>query len=483
MLTPRSILTVVCFFAFPLAAEAAQVILMVNMNYSQEELNSVRKVAAARGQEVVVVPPQADIRTANAIFSARDKVIEDLIKLKPEEYPNTAAGREKAREYMYEVQEKGVTAVEDPALREALGENLKAFAEGGKRLYELEKRRGNLASQIQKAADALKAAGHQVDSLVFSAHSDGSSLSSETSYGLDDGELTKLRARNPEIFLNPRHVLLLGCYTTTEIQLDRWRRELTPNASLIAGFMGQAPSRKRVVARTFIEEVMATADALDARNADTLLSKEEMQQAFKALNPVRLTFSSLDYCTHHVEGIPSVKPSCDDQWYVLDGLMTRFEREYLNLDSPSKDPPLESHGTELRSFYESLQKICKVTSATGYGADDQRTMNTRRQALVERTIRLIFWWNIQKNFAKFHANGIRRLERAIGGRIPALDGRTGRREFLAAMPAIRREFSKLPQEQRDAIKKDFDALDALVKLDTRIPLNWHEANSVVQGAP
>lgn len=80
----RAFLFSVIFACVPCAARASNVILMVNMNYSAEELKAAKDQAAARcpraedrgtdACRVEVVPPENMIPAAETLFGARERL-------------------------------------------------------------------------------------------------------------------------------------------------------------------------------------------------------------------------------------------------------------------------------------------------------------------------------------------------------------------------------------------------------------------------
>ena len=70
-------------------AHAAKVILMLNMNYSSEELRALDEEAATRGQRVEMIPPRTLVPLAEPLFLKRDAIQAELIKKFPSTDPLT----------------------------------------------------------------------------------------------------------------------------------------------------------------------------------------------------------------------------------------------------------------------------------------------------------------------------------------------------------------------------------------------------------
>lgn len=422
------------------AFAAGEVVFMVNMNYSPEEMAAAKKAAQARGQEFVMVPPESDVRAGNDAGDARADLINELKKAKPGiSETDQAAIASNALYY-------GTDGISDPALRRRLGSRVERYRALTLAVQETEGKRGTIKSQIQEKLRELKAAGKRVDSFLVSAHSDGATLSGETSYALEQTELSALKSAHPELF-EVRHVLLLGCYTTTETSTMMWREHF-PGASLIAGFEGRAPSRKRPAASNFITDVMAAADRLDKENMrrQEPLGRQAVTQALRALESVRITTSAIDYCTHRVEGIPGVKVSCDDQWLTFGAMVSEMDRRFLSTENPTENPPREVSGTVLRSFYNRLQALCPVEN-TSYPEDQKQSFKALREQMRDRTLRMIFWWNVHKNFGVYYERDINALSEEmkqldINEPLPKLDGSLGRKEFLKQVYAVSNGFAR-----------------------------------------
>jgi hypothetical protein len=450
------------------AHAAEKVMFMVNMNYSPEELAAARKVAQSRRQELVLIPPEEDIRAGDKSGTMRANLIKEIKRAKG--ISDAEAGNILSTFFQY-----GPEGVADADIRRRFSEKAQKLKDTMISVIETEQKRGTIGQQINQKMAELKAAGKSVDTFIISAHSDGATLNGETSYMLDQASLGKLKSLHPELFSDPRHVMLLGCYTTTETSSLMWR-ELFPSVTMIAGFDGRAPSRKVAASANFITEVLGTADRLDRENMrrNDPLSAKAVRDALKGLESVRITASAIDYCTHRVEGLPGSKLNCDDQWITFTAMTQEIDRRFLNIEAPEEDPPRQSDGTVLRSYYNKIQGMCPPENSALVAADKKEEFKLARDELRDRVLRLLFWWNVQKNYGMFHQEKIKafaeKLKSAgINEEIPKLDGNLGRKDFIkkiyqiinaiqAKDASIRAEYQSrkpLPEDADEAAKEQF----------------------------
>lgn len=469
--------------AFP----AGEVMLMVNMNYSLAELDAAKSVARNRGQELVLVPPEEDMRPGDNASQARTKLKKELQKIYPD------YGYNEMTALLDNVAAYGAGVLENPAAREKIKPAAVKYQAAAREIQEIEKKRERIDVQISAKLSELKAAGKTVDSLIISGHSNGSAIFGETDHVLTQKEIMKLRSDHPEAFLRARHVMLLGCYTTTEIARVSWR-EIFPNATLIAGFDGQSPGRYLKESRDFVTGVLGTADRLDKENfaRSAPHTKEVVDKALRALESVRNTNSAIDYCTYGIEGIAKRKAKCDDQWLTYPYFRRDIEARFLGPDATEE--PLPGGQGPLRAFYTSLQQLCPVENATVAIPPDRREeFKAMRIHDKERTLRLLFWGNVQKNYGVYHAKEIKELEarmKAAGvvAPLPNLDGLQGRKKFLSEVKELVREISKKREVVNEDPKPELELAEILADLQLlyeplfylsaeAIPHNWVEAGT------
>ncbi|MGZ3684194.1 MAG: hypothetical protein ACXVCI_10090, partial [Bdellovibrionota bacterium] len=414
-------------------ALADNVILMVNMNYSSSELQAVKEQAIARSQggaihqRVEMVPPESMIALAEPMFALRDQLLDSLQK----QFPNMDSLE--LRSALAGIMRVGPSWNTDSAVADFLGQaQMNNLYRAAQRVAVAEKTNGEMYDQLKRKAAELQAKGDRVDSVVLSSHSDGSNLTGETANRLSANDLYRLRQEAPSLFDNARNVLLLGCYNMTQPNHRAWRYDLFPRASMLAGFGIKAPSRFDDTSPNFIRQVMGRAQQLDSQTAALghPLDPVNLQKAFTTLS----TFTTaahpgvVDYCYSIVEGQPNTwKRDCDTQWADL-FKKSKVMQDYWSLTSPVENPAPENDA-KLRNFYNSLQEACPAIDTNSQKNDWQNTERFR-VTFRENVIRLIFWWNVQANFATYYASDIplmnsRLAAAGIRGTMPSLDGTTG----------------------------------------------------------
>lgn len=493
----RILLIALLLAALPAPAFAAGVVLMVNMNYSSQELKAAEEQAAARGQRVEMVPPREMVPVVESMFRSRDQLQAELERNFPQQNPlilkSAIAG----------IMREGPSWKGDPAIAGYVGAaRMSDLAGQAAKVAALEKQNGDIYDQLKRKAEELKNKGDRVDSVILSSHSDGSNLTGETANRLSANDLYKLRLEEPSLFDSARHVLLMGCYNLTKPNHQAWRYDLFPNASLLAGFGLKAPSRFNNTSASFIRQVMGKAQELDVKLAESgkPLDPGYLTAAFKSLSSFTTSAHPgvVDYCYTMVEGQPGTfAHDCNSQWSEL-YQRKNVMRDYWSLVSPREDPPSEGGG-ELRAFYNTLQAACPARE-TPSEMNDWKNSERLRVTLRENVIRLIFWWNVQQNFATYYQSEIATMNARLtaGGvhtPMPKLDGTTSRVSFVNAYNAVDSQL----RGRNPLLAQDFerlysplfylrgeDTIAAGQKLSVEdtlsrgaIPFNWIEGTTVL----
>lgn len=486
------------------AARAQDVILMVNLNYSSEELKALEEVAKARGQRVEMVPPRELISSAEPLFLKRYTVEAEVMKQLAGAQPPSEKLRSRMKVAMAGISRAGPAWNGDPEIMSVIGSSrINELHQMAQKIYQAESRNGDIYDQLKKKANELKAKGEKVDSIVFSSHADGSNLTGETTNRLTSNELARLKQEQPSLFDSPRHVLLLGCYNMTKPNHRTWRNDLFPKASMIAGFGVKAPSRFDQKSSNFIRQTMSTADRLDREmvSAGKPLDPRYLDGVFKSLN----TFTTakhpgvIDYCYAISEGQPETfTRDCDVQWRDLYQKKAKMQA-YWSLTEPKEDPPSESGG-DLRNFYNTLQAACPAEE-TPSERSDARNVERMRVTMREHVIRLIFWWNVQSNFSTYRQREIslmrsRLLNAGVRETVPSLDGSTSRIQFVSAYNTIEQELKARNPGLLADFQRLYGPLLFLKGEDTvatgekmsveqtlarnAIPFNWIEGSTVMR---
>ncbi|MGZ3695599.1 MAG: hypothetical protein ACXWQO_15925 [Bdellovibrionota bacterium] len=453
----------------PLSALAEDYALMVNMNYSQKEWAAFKASSEKCGRTPISIPPEELLPLGETVFTMRDALAAKFAVIHPEWKKDTMDNA------LEEIMRTGSEWQADPTVAHIYAADIANLYKQTRVLNKAELSYGSIAQQFEQTMQAVRNAKGTVSSLAISAHADGWNFTGESANGLSWGDLDEVLQGNPTLARNIQNVLLLGCYNMTENNRPHWN-SLFPYASMIAGFGVKAPSRTQPVARTYITENLDTACRLDklAAKAGQPLDPAYVEAQFKKLPSVTSTSSVIDYCRQIIEGQPGSGNalSCDEQWTTVLAQADAIQDTYLDLHNLKKNPPkFDSASSELRIFYSALQGTCPAAKALQMKGQVEEMENYRR-SIRESVIRLIFWWRVQKNFNTYFNNDLAELEQSLAdagieSRIPALDGKTGRVEFVQAYNAIKDEIdgrrSKLMkakyQKGSSDISRQIQALD------------------------
>lgn len=426
------------FFTLATPAFAGEIALMVNMNYSVAEWKRFRASAIACGRTPVSVPHESLLPYGEALFNQRDALDRQIQALRPRLKKNEREGM------VADIMREGLKWDRDPELRDQLAGEIQSLRARVQELDRLEREQGTIMDQLRAKSAEIKQAGHTVGAMAFSAHSDGWNLTGESANRLSSSELRAVMSEFPRAYRDVRHVLMLGCYNMTDNNRPHWR-SFFPYATLMAGFGKKAPSRSRPVALDFISENLGLACELDEEmlTKGRPLKSEYVQNRFLQLLSNRNTESIVDYCYEVTRGQNNGgQLDCDEEWTTFLAQAETIQSEYMDLSDLKKNPPLvDGPESELRRFYNTLQTTCPAENAPQM-ANEVQNAETFRRSLRESTIRLIFWWKVQKNFKTFYGKELGWLNQSIQNAgieasLPELDGKTGRVEFIRAFNAVR----------------------------------------------
>ena len=478
-----SIFFMLALVSLPGKVFAKNVVVMINLNYSVKELEAVQKAAKARGQEVIVIPPETDIPFGNEINNQRKKLVDDIAKKSPE------MPRKQIEKIVEKVQLNGAKELL-PEWQKELAPQAEALAIDSKKLFSLEKERGSVTKQLLKLDSELKTAANELHTLVISGHSNGEKLFGESTYALNHKDLLEIKKRTsllPQI----QHLLLLGCYTTTPMERNRWKTNFTPNLSLMAGFLGQSPSRYRKVGWDYIEQVMAKAQELDEalEAKQNAVTTDIVQRTFTSLSSFQNTSSpNLDYCGIVVSK-KDFKESCKVQWELFRNKSIRIGKEYFDLTNPTKEPPTDTSNSELREYYNMVQELCVLDSENYWPKEETLRLKKLRTKIRDNAFYLIHWWALQENYRRAHQKDIDALsaklnEIKLPAKLPSLDGNTSRKDFLSGVQSIQNSIILAYKSGKISAESSKAALAALhsayydlMTLSHKIPPNWIEANT------
>lgn len=435
----------VLFLFFTLPAFAADYAVMLNMNYSIAEWEAFQIAAKKCGRVPVSIPPTEMLPAGEALLAKRDRLRQKIAELRP------AMKKKDLDIAVEEVMRLGKNWQADPAVANALQPEIQSLYEHTKKFSAYEKEYGSIGEQFADIAQQIREAKSTIGQFAVSAHSDGWNFTGETATSLSWADLDDMMKKNPKIFRNTRHVLLLGCYNMTDNNREHWT-SLFPYASMIAGFGVQAPSRSKPVARAYITETLGTACALDDKLAQygQALNPAYVEQCFKNLASVASTQAVVDYCRQVVEGLPGSrsKLTCDEQWAAALPQAEDLQAKYLDFATMSAEAPdTDDNSSVVKRFYTMLHGLCPASQASQLKGQEEDYERWRR-SLKESLVRLRFWSRVQRNFNTYYTRELADLEESLvqGGvttPLPSFDGSTGRVEFVRTHRKIEQEISAL----------------------------------------
>lgn len=221
-------------------------VVFLNTNGSINEVNAARDAACRAGKGFVVLPEN----TA------------DMIRV----YTNH-------RENLNEIFERYEDAETDEEREEIRNEYFEAERTYTRISADLE-RVGpeSLRSEIRSMAER----GIAVDTLIASGHDGGGSISG-VSGGINKYEIRDILqqeyADRPDLLAQFNHVLLWGCYTTTEYEVNFWKSSF-PDLDMIAGFLGSGPADDKLASSTIIRDLIRNSERLTTLDDEANVRRE-----------------------------------------------------------------------------------------------------------------------------------------------------------------------------------------------------------------
>ena len=232
----------------------------------------------------------------------------------------------------------------------------------------------------------------ELRTIVGSGHSSGTTFTGKSGSmsGIDD-----VLAKFPSVKDQVRHFIGLGCYTGTKYAAAEWQGRF-PNATVIAGFNGIAPSghwSARFLRQVFtsVMDARRTAggsdDALAERMGGDPASIASLKRVLSALDSVKITVASFQMCEEFFDPKGRTRTKIKDE--VQAGLSVF--NQFLN-GWGREDVPANPHApSPLRTFYNDVQEY--LGSAT---IEERESLAKAK----EQAIRLIYFGNVKANFAK-----------------------------------------------------------------------------------
>lgn len=384
-------------------------------------------------------------------------------------------------------------------------EGHKEYGQTYKKIDEYEKSTPPINVQLITLHNKLAESNEKIGTLVISGHSGFDGFQGETNLTLTQNELNQLVGLTNNLFSETKHVLLMGCYSNTLSANKNWRTsDFFKNATLIGGFGGRAPLRNQSASSNYIKETLLTADKLDLKliqaKSSNQISPDLIKEFFQSLKSLQQTFSAIDYCYVYMNRAPVLVKDCFIQWKEFNALYEKNFNNYIGDLSilPNENPPRIKRNSrnnptsKLREYYNNVQAMCPRPESIEYLPNRNNfASNNERDAAIQKTIRAIFWWDIQKNYSENYKNKINVLNGQLNNmkiniKLPVLDGNLGRIEFLKSMQEIKNKIDELKNADTKSedctirkicsgqiLENQFlEAYSPLIELDERIPANW-----------
>lgn len=308
----------------------------------------------------------------------------------------------------------------------------------------------------------------ELTTVVGSGHSGGTSFAGKNGSAYSLGKLVE---KYPAAQSQVRHFIGLGCYTGTKYNALEWQTRF-PNATLIAGFNGLAPSGHW--SARFLRQVYSTIGNArrnaggDENLAERLGSQAEqdaLKRILRGLDSVKITVASFQVCEQFYDPKPKNREKLADEVRAGRSIFNGYFRAWQH-----DDPPANPHApSALRTFYNDVQEYL------GVAPEEEREELLK---IKEQTIRLIYFGNVKKAWARHHADEITAANRALAAAnlqtLPTEQEIAGmtRRQIVDLSRSLGYAEASLGEgEDADAARRMIEsAKNELVELD--VPFNW-----------
>lgn len=302
------------------------------------------------------------------------------------------AGPAKADVVFVDANDQPKERAEAEALAKKYGETIHVVTAG----------RASIDDQLSELFQKAERGEIELGTLIVSGHSNGEWFFGKNGgiYGLDD-----LAKKFPKAAETVKSFIGLGCYSATRYNALEWQRRF-PDASVIAGFGGSAPSGDWSV--KYLTQVFTTIANARKRAGGTQKLAEKLgkdRSAKRALESTLQTLESMRVTTgtYQVCGdFHDPKPVSKD--HLERAALVEGPREYQRYFTGELPIPADTHHSPLRQYYNDLHDYL------AYADDNERAalLPTREQA-----IRLVFFENVKKAFSKNHADDVDALNAAL----------------------------------------------------------------------
>ncbi len=255
-------------------------------------------------------------------------------------------------------------------------------------------------SELTKALKRIEKNNIQLTSVVFSGH-DGNGVFMGTAGGFREPDIAEAFDAVPRLKKGVRSVMLWGCYTANMGALNHWWKKTFPDAELIAGFDGVAPSGAKAGSANYLEDILVKEKELTA-----IKDEKEMALAFKRLKDVPYMNAAL--CSNDIYVSNSLtfslgQADANCQTQNLESIQKIYSC-YKNAETPAcANPPSDYRTGELRQIYNNLQRY-------RHCFEEKSTADIPNP---ENVIRLLLFENVKTNFYKEYEKELAAFDRYL----------------------------------------------------------------------
>jgi len=440
-------------------------ILFIDVNNSKEEVAKAYEAALQRGEKLIVIP----------------KVREELQERLAEAEKQLASAKRSER-----------SACSGGSSSSAQCQEAKrAVSSATARLKEVEKKLPQLnAKNFKNVLSKLNRSGVRLSSIIISGH-DGNRLYYGRLGELNEREIEAAFKANPEICESVQSFYFWGCYTATTDDFIRGWKSACPNASMIAGFIGQSPASIRPESGRHLKQLLLKeAEFLQTRD------KKKLETLFNSLDDAKNLKSAICLDRDVIvsrKGVSTVKDEVA-ACFNLDDKEKQKHFEIFNCYREARpgceSVPNDLNRGPLRRVYDFFQETSHCARAfdeyNKQFPDNPLTWPTTPYAVR----RILFDNNVRKNFEKLHKRELEDFNKLLDelGVDPSVRvrnlARMNRKQHLDMIRALQREFRRLEPGARDSNGKWVDDrvlamgyyINELIKVEKGecIPLSWVE---------
>ena len=349
-------------------------IIFIDLRRSTLEIKSAREAAAARGERLIVIPPE---------YTTADKAKVDALQKQ------------------YDALDKAYQAI-SPSDHELMLAVYKKKEE----MDEIRKKYFWTPSMLDQALTSIEQQGRTATSVIVSGHSDGTSFwgplaDTGTENELHRDQLLEVYSKHPKSKATTHSVFLWGCHSGEMEPINWWRKKF-PDVNVLGGFSGTAPLNTTAQSHTLLKDILLKESVL-AKETDLKRVKATLNQLNDALLTPAVVMANNCYVGTPMSEVKSIKfgetPGAGCSPKDLDEVMKElpvFQKYMAAADDAHAKLP-NAATSPLRDFYNDLQK-----SAHCPGLFKRLSEQLGYPLSLERVVALIHFAIIQKNFEYYY---------------------------------------------------------------------------------